>query len=121
MESWEYVLYIGLAFFVIDAIIIMWRGLKDSQEFIAYIEEKYPAEFHRMVYQDVVKKLFRLTWHKDSLTYFMVSSTEDFGDPRIAIYRGKLRWRFYYFLINAVAAAVFFLIIALWFEYVVWR
>lgn len=115
--NWEYVLYIGLAVFVVDGIYIIWRGLKDSQEFTSYIETNYPSEFHRMVYQDAAKKLLHLTWHKDSLPYFMVSSREDFGDPQIALYRGKIRWKFYSFLINGVAAAVFFTMVALWLEY----
>lgn len=117
----EYLLYLGVGLFVIDAIVIIVRGQKVSTEFNRYLEEKYPAEYHRMVFQDFFKRLFRLSWHKDSLPYFTFISKDDLGDPRIALYKSKLKWSFYSFLLNGVAAVVFFAIVALWIEYSVGR
>lgn len=121
LESWEYILYIGLGLFFIEAFYIILRGYKHLKDFGAYLEANHPTEFHRIVYQDGDKKLFRPPWHEDTLAYFIASSREDFGDSRITEYRTKLRWDLYGFIINAAAAVVFFLIVALWFEYVVWR
>ncbi len=115
----EHLLYLGISFFVIDAIIIIVWGQKVSVEFKKYLEANYPAEYHRMVFQDAFKKLFRLTWHKDSLPYFTFFSEEDFGDPRVAIYKGKLRWSFYGFLLNGFGAIVFVAVFGLWMEYLV--
>lgn len=115
--SLEHFLYLGLAFFFIDAIIIIIRGQWVSTEFNKYLEATYPTEYHRMVYEEPLKKLFRLKWHKDSLVYFTFCSSDDFGDPRIALYKSKLRWSFYNFLLNGVAAVVFFAMVALWMEY----
>jgi hypothetical protein len=121
LEGWELILYIGLGLFSIDAIYIIWRGFRHLREFNAYLEANHTAAFHQLVYQNGGKKFFLPPWHKESFSYFIASSREDFGDPQIAAYRTKLRWDLYSFIINAIAAVVFFVIVALWFEYVVWR
>jgi len=110
-----------MSLFFLNALYIMWRGHRDSQDFLHYLAEQYPAEFNRMAYHDVAKKILLFLWHKDSLVYFMFTSPEDFGDPRIAIYRNKVKWGFRSFIINAIAAAVFFLMVALWLEYIIGR
>jgi hypothetical protein len=116
MDS-RFFLYLVTAFFVIDAVVIVVRGLKTSAEFNRYLETNYPAEYHRMVFQDAFKRVFHITWHKDSLPYFIFFSTEDFNDPRITVYKGKLRWSFYGFLLNGIAAAVSFAIFGIWLQF----
>lgn len=112
----EFFVYLLIAFFLLDAVIIVVRGLTTSSEFNKYLEANYPAEYHRMVFQDAFKRVFRLTWHKESLPYFIFFSAEDFGDPRVAVYKSKLRWSFYGFLLNGGAAAVSFAILGVWLQ-----
>lgn len=117
----ETFLRIGMGLFFLNALRIMWHGLKDGKEFRHYLAEKYPAEFYRLAYEDAFKKTFLWPWRKDTLVYFMFDSKEDFGDPRIAIYRRNVRWAIPAFVMNCLAAMVFFIMVALCHEYIIGR
>lgn len=113
----ENVLYLGVAFFIIDAVIIMINGLRVSAQFGRYLEEKYPKQYHMMAYENYIKKALRIPWDKNSMPYFVWFSTDDFGDPRIAIFKKKIKSSFYGFLLNGIAAMVFFTAVALFLDH----
>ena len=62
-----------------------------------------------------------MPWGRDTLSYFVGWSSENFGDEKITEFRMRLRWLEYSFILNAVAAVVFFVVVALTVEYVLWR
>jgi hypothetical protein len=105
-------LNVGVAFFIIDAVIILINGIMTSARFGRYLEEKYPKEYHALAYENSIKKSLRIPWQKNSISHFVWISNDDLGDPRIAIFRKKIKWSFYGFLLNGLAAIVFFGVIA---------
>ena len=111
------IFYIGLALFFANGLRIIWRGYKDQQAFIAWLEKNHPQEFQRLVYEGGPTKFFQPPWRKDTIAYFISSSEETFGDPKIREFRMKLRWHLYSFIITAIATTVYFVMFALWLEY----
>jgi hypothetical protein len=108
----ETFLYLGVVFFTIDAIIIIANGLWISVRFGRYLEENYPKQYQTLIYDDYIKKVFRIPWDKNSMPYFVWRSADDLGDPRIAIFKKKIKWSFYNFLLNGIAAMIFFAVVA---------
>jgi hypothetical protein len=111
MKSWEMVMYPGLTLFIANAVRILWHQQKEQKDFIAWMENKHPEEFRKMFYEDGVRKFF-MPWGKDTPSYFMGFSSENFGDETITEFRMRLRWLRYSFTVNAVAALVFFVVVA---------
>jgi hypothetical protein len=112
----ENFLYLGVGFFIIDAVIIMINGLRASVQFGRYLEDKYPKQYHTLAYENYLRKALRIPWDKNSIAYFVWFSTDDFGDPRIAIFKKKIKWSFYGFLINGITMMIFFATVALLLE-----
>jgi hypothetical protein len=119
MIDYALIFYIGLALFIGNCLRIIWQSYKDQNAFIAWLEKSHPEEFRRLVYEEGSRKFFSPPWRRDTIAYFIGSSEEDFGDPKIQEFRTKLRWDLYSFLIGAVATVVYFVMLAIWLEYVV--
>jgi len=113
----ERFLYLGILFFILDAIGILLNGLRVSMEFGRYLKANYPTEYHKMTLESYVSKVIQIPWDKNSMQYFIWFSSDDFGDPRIAIFKKKLKWCFYGFLINGIAMIVFFIAVAIWLDH----
>lgn len=111
------ILRIGIALFVIDAVIILVRWLMVGQEFGRYMEERHPADYYRLALKNPVKNALWLFYREESHPGFIWYSKDNLGDVRIDIYRSKLRWGFYSFCLNGIAAMIFFVIVALWLEH----
>jgi hypothetical protein len=109
--------YLGILFFIVDAIGILVNALKVSVECGRYIEAHYPTEYHKMMLENYVRNVLQIPWRKNSIQYFMWFSEDDFGDPRIAIFKKKIRWSFYGFLINGIAMMIFFIVVAVWLDH----
>jgi len=111
------ILWIGIALFLVDAIVIMVRGLLLGREFNRYMEQHHPAKYYHLALENPVKNMLWLFNREDSYPGFIWFSKENLGDVKIDIYRSKLRWSFYSFLLNGIAAVVFFAVVGLWLTY----
>ena len=109
----EQILYFGVALFIIDAIGIVLNGLWVSIQFGRFLEQNYPTQYHKMRFENYVKKALRVPWDNESMQYFIWFSNDDFGDPRVAIFRQKMKWSFYGFLINGIVLLIFFATLAM--------
>jgi hypothetical protein len=108
----ETFLYVGVALFALDAVFILVNGLMVAFRFSRYLEQKYPMQYHKLAFENYIKKALRVPWDKNSMQYFVWFSPDDFGDPRIALFKTKLKWSFYGFLLNGIALMIFFAAVA---------
>jgi len=102
-----------MALFVGGAVINIARSLRESAKFARYMEENHPEKWQRLLYDQLPAKIMLWPFLSGNVVDFIWKSTEDFGDPKVSLFRHKLRWAFYGWLIYLVVGLLGFAVLGL--------
>ncbi len=100
-----------LVIFLLGAVINLAMGFRESVKFQRYMEEHHPREWEALVYDEFLKKVL-WPFGRKTLVGFIWKSTETMGDPKISLFRRKLRWAFYGWVLYAVGGFLGFVFLA---------
>lgn len=109
----ETLVWIYTALFVGGAAINIARSLAEGSRFSRYMDENHPEEWQRLLYQQLPARIILWPFRRGNVVHFIWKSREDFGDPRINLFRHKLRWTFYAWLIYLVGGVLGFALLGL--------
>lgn len=110
------IIWIYLVLFIVGAVVNVIRGLAEGAKFSRYMEEHHPQVWRQQLYNQVVKKVFLLPFGRGSIVHFIIKSTEDFGDRNIGLFRQKLRWVIYGWLLYLLVGFLGLVMLSIIFE-----
>lgn len=107
------VIWIYTAFFIAGALINLVRSLAGGAKFSRYMEEHHPEKWQQLLYEHLPVKIILWPFMRGNIIDFIWKSEEDYGDPRIKLFRQKMRWAFYGWLIYLAGGALGFAVLGM--------
>lgn len=104
----ETAIWIYAFLFIAGAVINIVRGFAEGTKFAKYMEEHYPEQWQRLLYEQLPGKIMLGPFGRGNVIEFVWKSNEDYGDPKIRLFRQRLRWAFYGWLIYVGAGVLGF-------------
>jgi len=86
----ERLLWTGLAMFTAVFVINMIRGVYLGRQFYLYLEQNHPGKWKRIYLDHWLKKAFLWPFMTGTPVDF-ARSEENFGDPKVSVYKEKSR------------------------------